>query len=340
MIEGVVKGHTMDPPRRQFLRVAAATAALLTLSRIGRAQTYPTRPITMIVPYGAGGPTDTVARILADGMREALGQPIIIENIAGASATIGVERAARAASDGYTVCIGTWASHVLNGAVFTLRYDLLRDFEPIAHVANDPQVIIARNDMPANSLTELIAWLRANPGKATQGTGGAGSTSHIAGVLFQRDTNTRVQFVPYRLGVAAAMQDLIAGRIDLMFSVAANCVPQLRAGTIKGYAVTAKTRLAVTPEVPTVDEAGLAGFYLSNWHGIWAPKRTPNAVILALNAAVVAALANSNVRRRFADLAQNVPPIAGQTPEALGALQRAEIEKWWPIVKAENIKAE
>jgi tripartite-type tricarboxylate transporter receptor subunit TctC len=330
----------MDRLRRQFLSLTAATAAFMAASRDGRAQTYPTRPITMIVPYGAGGPTDTVARILADGMREALGQPIIIENIAGASATIGVERAARAASDGYTICVGNWPSHVLNGAVFTLRYDVLKDFEPVAQVASDPQVIIARKDFPANSLMELIEWLRANPGKATQGTGGAGSTSHVAGILFERDTSTRVQFVPYRLGVGAAMQDLIAGRIDLMFSVAANCVPQLRAGTVKGYCVTAKSRLAVAAEIPTVDEAGLPGFYVSNWHGVWAPKGTPNAIILTLNAAVVAALANVNVRRRFADLAQEIPPIAGQTPEALATLQRAEIAKWWPIVKEADIKAE
>jgi tripartite-type tricarboxylate transporter receptor subunit TctC len=330
----------MDPLRRQFLSLTVTAAASLAASRSGRAQTYPTRPITMIVPYGAGGPTDTIARILADGMREALGQPIIIENIAGASATIGVERAARAASDGYTICVGNWPSHVLNGAVFTLRYDVLKDFEPVAQVASDPQVIIARKDFPANRLIELIEWLRANPGKATQGTGGAGSTSHVAGILFERDTNTRVQFVPYRLGVGAAMQDLIAGRIDLMFSVAANCVPQLRAGTIKGYGVTARSRLAVAPEIPAVDEAGLPGFYVSNWHGVWAPKGTPNDIILTLNAAVVAALANDNVRRRFADLAQEIPPIAGQSPEALATLQRAEIAKWWPIIKEADIKAE
>jgi tripartite-type tricarboxylate transporter receptor subunit TctC len=221
--------------------MAAAAIALPSVARVSSAQTYPTRPITMIVPYGAGGPTDTVARIIAEGMHKSVGQPIIIENVAGASATIGVGRLARAPGDGYTVGIGNWSSHVLNGAVFALPYDLLQDFAPVAQIASDPQVIIARKDMPANGLSDLITWLRANPDKATQGTGGAGSTSHVVGTLFQRDTNTRFQFVPYRLGVGAAMTDLMAGQIDMMFSVAANCVPQLRAGTIKSYAVTART---------------------------------------------------------------------------------------------------
>jgi tripartite-type tricarboxylate transporter receptor subunit TctC len=294
----------------------------------------------MIVPYGAGGPTDTVARIIAEGMRKPLGQPIIIENVAGASATVGVGRLARAAGDGYTLGVGNWASHVLNGAVFGLSYDLLQDFEPIAQIASDPQVIIARRDMPASNLRELIAWLKANPDKATQGTGGVGSTSHVVGTLFQRETNTRFQFVPYRLGVGAAMTDLMSGQIDMMFSVAANCVPQLRAGTIKGYAVTTAKRLPVAPDVPTVDEAGLPGFYVSNWHGMWAPKGTAKTIITAVNAAIVDALADTTVQQRLADLAQELPPREAQTPEGLGALQRAEIEKWWPIVKAANIKAD
>jgi tripartite-type tricarboxylate transporter receptor subunit TctC len=330
----------MEFQRRQFLRLASGAVALPAVSRVARAQTYPTRPITMIVPYGAGGPTDTVGRIIAEGMRGTLGQPIIIENVAGASGTIGVGRAARTGSDGYTLAIGNWATHVLNGAVFQLQYDLLKDFEPIAQIASDPPLIVAKKSMPANNLRELIAWLKANPDKVTAGTGGAGSVSHVGGVFFQKETRTQFQFVPYRLGVVAAMQDLVAGHIDMMFSVAASAVPQLRAGAIKGYAVTAKTRLAVAPEIPTVDEAELPGFYMSNWHGLWAPKGTPKTVVGTLNAAVVNALADPAVRQRLADLAQEIPPSDQQTPEGLAALHKAEIEKWWPIIKEAGIKVE
>jgi tripartite-type tricarboxylate transporter receptor subunit TctC len=238
------------------------------------------------------------------------------------------------------LAIGNWATHVLNGAVFALPYNLLKDFEPISQIASDPALVVARKGIPASNLSELISWLKANPDKATWGTGGAGSVSHVGGVFFQKETSTRFQFVPYRLGVAAAMQDLVAGHIDMMFSVAASAVPQLRAGAIKGYAVMAKARLAVAPETPTVDEAGLPGFYMSNWHGLWAPKGTPKAVIGTLNAAVVDALANPAVRQRLADLAQEIPPRDQQTPEGLAALHNAEIEKWWPIIKQAGIKVE
>ena len=316
------------------LILAAALAASLSGAS---AQTYPARPITMIVPFAAGGPTDRIARIVAEGMRPTLGQPIVIEDVSGASGTIGVGRAVRAAPDGYTLSAGMWATHVLNGAVFALPYDLLTDLEPIALLTSNPQLIVARNGVPANNLKELIAWLKANPGKASQGTAGAGT--RVAGAFFQTLSGTTFAFVPYR-GSAPAMQDLIGGQIDLMFDQVSNSLAQVRAGNIKGFAVTAKTRLALAPEIPSVDEAGLPGFYTSLWNAIWAPKGTPKDIIAKINAAVVASLADPMVRAKLIELGQEIPPPEQQTPEALGAYQKAEIEKWWPIIKAANIKAE
>jgi len=273
-------------------------------------------------------------------MRAPLGQPVIIENVTGASAAIGVGKAARAAPDGYVLCIGTWASHVLNGAVFSLPYSLQTSFEPIAQLTSDPPLIVSRKDLPANDLGELIAWLKANPDKATQGTGGAGTVAHVLGVFFQKKTNTRFQFIPYRSGVGMAMQDMVAGQIDLLFSVAASAVPLLRAGSIKGYAVSSPNRLGVAPEIPTVDEAGLPGFYMSNWHGIWAPRGAPPAAINRLNLAIVDALADPAVRGKLVDLGQEIAPRNRQTPEGLASLQNAEIDKWWPIIKQAGIKVE
>jgi tripartite-type tricarboxylate transporter receptor subunit TctC len=303
------------------------------------AQPYPSRPITVVVPFAAGGPTDKIALIIAEGMRKTLGQPVVLENVTGAAGAVGVGKVVQAPPDGYTIGIGHWSTHVLNGAIYSLPYDLRTDLAPIAMLAANPQIIIGKDSMPAKDLRELIAWLKANPDKALLGTAGTGSPSHVAGIYFERSTGTRFQFVPYR-GGAPAMQALLAGQTDLGFEQAANVLPQVRGGGIKTYAVTSNARLAAAPEIPTVDEAGLPGFYISVWHGLWAPGGTPKDVIARLNLAVVKGLEDAAVRQRLADLAQEIPPADQRTPEALAAFQKAEIEKWWPIIKAANIRVE
>jgi tripartite-type tricarboxylate transporter receptor subunit TctC len=294
-----------------------------------------------VVPFAAGGPTDIVARLIAEPMRASLGQHVIIENVTGANGIIGTGRVARAAPDGTTLVVGYWGTHVLNGALYALQYDVLKDFEPISMLATNPQLIVANNAVPAKNLKELISWLKANPDKASQGTsGGMGSPAHVGGVFFQSMTRTRFQFVPYPRGAAPAMQDMIAGQVDLMFDQASHSLPHVRAGRIKAYAVTANARLPSAPDIPTVDEAGLPGFHISVWAGLWAPKGTPAAVIAKLNNAAVRALADRKVRERFADLGQEIPPAALQTAEGFGAFQKSEIDKWWPIIRAANIKGE
>jgi tripartite-type tricarboxylate transporter receptor subunit TctC len=325
--------------RRKVLRLAVVAATLPAVSRIAQAQAYPARPLTIVVPFAAGGPTDTIARIMGERMRQSLGQTVVIENVTGASGTIGAGRVARATPDGYTIAIGHWGTHVLNGALYQLQFDLLNDFAPIALVATNPQLLVAKKALPANDVKELIAWLKANPDKASQGTAGAGTPSHVAGVYFQKDTGTRFQFVPYR-GTGPAMQDLVAGQIDLIFDQAASALSQVRSGNVKALAVTAKTRLASAPTIPTMEEAGLPGFYISIWHALWVPKGTPADIVAKLNATVVEALADPNVRKRLEELGQDLPARDQQTPEALYAHQKAEIEKWWPIIKAANIKGE
>jgi tripartite-type tricarboxylate transporter receptor subunit TctC len=329
----------MKLPRRRFLCLAAAAAALPAAARASRADAYPSHPITMVVPVPAGGQMDSIARIVAESMRTTLSQPIIVENVTGASGTIGVGRVVRAAADGYTLLYGAWATQVVNGAVYALQYDLVNDFEPIGLTSITPWLIAAKNAVPANDLKGLIAWLKANPDAASAGTSGAGGPGHIGGVLFQQLSGTRFQFVPYR-GMTPAMQDLVSGQIDVLIADPASGIPQFRAGRIKVFAVTARSRLAAAPDIPTVDEAGLPGFYLAPWHGIWAPKGTPGAVVAKLNAAVVDALADSGVQQRLIKLGSNIPARAQQTPEALRAFHKAEIEKWWPIIKAANIRAE
>jgi tripartite-type tricarboxylate transporter receptor subunit TctC len=318
--------------------LALATVEALATAQVARAQTYPTRPITMNVPFAAGGPTDTIARVIAQRMSVALRQSIIIENVTGADGTIGVGRAARAAPDGYLLSVGQWSTHVLNGAAYALPYDLLNDFEPVALMSTNPLVIVTYKGLPASNLKELIDWLKANPEHAAVGIG---SMSHRVGaVYFQNLTRTRLTLVPYR-GAAPAMQDMMAGQIQLMFDQAATSLPLVRAGSTKPYAVTAATRLAAAPDLPTVDEAGLPGFHIAVWTALWAPRATPRAIIDKLNAAVVEAVADPAVRKRLTEeLGQDIPPREQQTPEALYAYQKAEIEKWWPLIKAANIRPE
>jgi tripartite-type tricarboxylate transporter receptor subunit TctC len=324
---------------RKMSLALIAFAAFLGDTGRASAQNYPARPITMVVPFSPGGPMETFGRITAERMRAVLGQPVILQNVAGAAGSIGVGRAVRAPPDGYTLCIGSWGTHVVNGAIYALPYDLLNDLEPVALLSAEPMLISVNNAMPVHNLNGLVAWLKENPDRASQGTQGVGSVGHIGGILFQNFTATRYQFVPYR-GSAPAMQDLMAGQIDMLFDSPVVTLPQVAAGGIKVLAVAAKNRLAAAPNIPTVDEAGLPGFYVSNWRALWAPKGTPKDLIFKLNIAVMDALADPAVRQRFIDLGQEIFPPDQQTPEALAVFQKAEIEKWWPIIRAANIRVE
>ncbi len=325
------------------LAVAAGIAIGLNLglaaSVPASADDYPSHPITMIVPLAPGGSTDVLGRIMAQAMSTRLKQPIIVENVAGAAGTIGVTRAERSAPDGYTVLWGMWGTNVANGAIYKLPFDLLNDFQPVALVATQPFLIDARKTMPANNLKELVAWLKANGDKTTMGTSGVGSPSHVAGVLMENLLGLHWQMVAYR-SAGLATNDLLAGITDIQLDTPAVSLPHVRSGALKAYAVTSKNRLAIAPDIPTTDEAGMPGYYFYFWHAMWAPKGTPKDIVAKLNAAAVAALADPQTRKRLTDLAQEIYPRDQQTPEALYAFQKSEVEKWWPIIKAAGIKAE
>jgi tripartite-type tricarboxylate transporter receptor subunit TctC len=323
--------------RRALLAVAVAAG----LAGIGTAsaQDFPSRPITIIAPFPAGGPLDSIARVIAEPMRTVLGQAVVVENVAGAGGNLGIGRLARSAPDGYTVGIGQWSTHVVNAVTYTLPYDVLASFEPIALLTNTPQLIIARKDFPAKDAKDLVAWLKANPDKATAATVGAAGGAQVSAMYFQKKTGTTFRFVPYR-GGSPAMVDLVAGRVDLMFDQAANALAQVRSGGVKAYAVMAKSRWAALPDVPALDELGMPGLHVSYWHGMWAPKGTPKPIIAKLNAAVVHALADANVRKRLDQLGHDVWPRDQQSPEALAAYHKAETEKWWPIVRSMGLKAQ
>jgi tripartite-type tricarboxylate transporter receptor subunit TctC len=306
---------------------------------VALAQTYPVRPITIIVPFVAGGPTDVLARLLGEHIRADLGQPVLVENVSGAGGSIAVGRVVAAAPDGYTIGLGHFGTHVANGAIYPLKYDLQRDLDPVARLPSNPMVVVTRKDFPAADLKELAAWLGANPGKATVGTAGAGSGSHLGGVFLAAQAGAALQFVPYR-GTAPALQDLVAGQIDLIVDQAANSLPQVRQGAVKALAVTAAARLAAAPAIPTAAEAGLPGLQMELWNGMWAPHGTPRPIVEKLNHAVVKALADPAVRDRLAPLGLEGPPDGQDSPEALQALQNNEIKKWWPIIRAARITAE
>jgi tripartite-type tricarboxylate transporter receptor subunit TctC len=322
--------------KKLFGAILLATLAAVSTAT---AQGYPSRPVTIIVPFPAGGATDVLARFLADRMRLTLGQPIVIENVTGAAGTIGVGRAVRAPADGYTVQIGTSTTNVMTGALYALQFDLMTDLDPIIQIASEPMMIVGKKNFPANNLKELIAWLKANPDKASVGIPGVGGTGHLTGLAFQKETGTKFTFVPYR-GNAPALQDLVAGQIDLQMEPASNFYAQVKAGAIKPFAMTSKKRIGAAFEIPTAEEAGLPGFVASLWYGLWVPKGTPKEASARLNVVMTETLSDPTVTRRFQELGLDKPVRDQQTPEALRAFQKAEIDKWWPIIKAHNIKGQ
>ena len=320
-----------------MFRALAAAFALAALPALS--QTYPARPINLVVPFAAGGPTDTIARILGERMGRTLGQTVVVENVTGAGGSIAVNKVARSAPDGYMIGIGHIGTHVIVEAIQAVQFDVLKDLAPMGMICTNPQLLIAKPTTQAKNLKEFIDYVKANENKVTAGTGGAGTPAHLSAVYFQQKTGANFQIVHYR-GAAPATQDVIAGHIDMNFDQAANAIPQHKAGKVKAFAVTAPKRLAAAPDVPTVDEAGLPGFYMAVWHGFWVPAATPPAVIAKLNAALMEALADPAVRKRLEDLGQEIMPPEQQSAAALGAHHKAEIDKWWPLIKQAGIKSE
>jgi tripartite-type tricarboxylate transporter receptor subunit TctC len=321
------------------LRSIVAAVIFLFSFAASAADNFPSHPITIVVPFAAGGPSDAMMRILGERMKLSLGEAILIENTTGAGGSIGVGRVVHAAADGYTIGFGHLGTHVANGAIYKLNYDLVADLEPIVLLPSNPMVIVSRNAVPAKSLQELIDWLKSRPQPATAGTAGAGSGSHIAGLAFESAAGVKLQYVPYR-GTAPALNDLVAGQIDLIVDQTSNSINQIRAGNIRAYAVSDSKRVEQAPDIPTVDEAGLANFHMTLWSGLWAPKGTPREIVEKLNKATLDALNDQQVRKQLENLGLQMPPADKSTPEALGEWQKAEIAKWWPIIKAANVKVE
>jgi tripartite-type tricarboxylate transporter receptor subunit TctC len=320
-------------------RMVLAVLAALAFSGPAAAQSFPSRPITIIVPFSAGGPSDAMARILAERMKGTLGETVLVENVTGAGGSVGVGRAARSPADGYTISFGHLGTHVANGAIYKLGFDLVTDLEPVALLPSNPMIIVSKKAVPATALKEFLAWLKAQPAAPTAGTAGAGSGSHIAGLYFENVSGIKLQYVPYR-GTGPAMNDLVAGQIDMIVDQTSNSIGQVRAGNIRAYAVTDSKRVESAADIPTVDEAGLPGFHMTLWSGLWVPKDTPKDVIAKLNAATVEALNDPAVRKQLENLGLQMPPKDKLTPEALGAWQKAEIAKWWPMIKAANVKVD
>jgi tripartite-type tricarboxylate transporter receptor subunit TctC len=320
-------------------RIVLAALAMLISGGHALAENFPSHPITVIVPFSAGGPSDAMMRIMAERMKATLGEPLLIENVTGAGGSLGVGRTVRSPPDGYTVGFGHLGTNVANGVIYKLGYDLVTDLEPVVLLPSNPMIIVSKNAVPAKSLGELLAWLKARPTPATAGTAGAGSGSHIAALYFESVTGIKLQYVPYR-GTGPAMTDLVAGQIDLIVDQTSNSISQVRAGTIRAYAVTDTKRVESAPDIPTTDEAGLAGFHMTLWSGLWVPKNTPKDIVAKLNAAAVDALNDQAVRKQLENLGLQMPPKDRLSPEALGAWQKAEIAKWWPMLKAANVKVD